>query len=78
VGNRIFPEKITLLLYAGRETSSHLFSGADGLSRNPHGQKNVAIDQTEAVEMIILANCLFKIVVIRHGALVVRTMGITQ
>ncbi len=62
---------------AERIALSNLFSGAYGLYRNPHGHRNVDIDQTEAVEMIILASHLFKIVEIRHGALAARIMHIS-
>ncbi|MGA2911885.1 MAG: TIGR02391 family protein [Methanoregula sp.] len=57
------PERLTL---------QHLFVGALGSYKNPHSHRNVSIDQNEAVEIIILASHLFKIVETRHGALVAR------
>ena len=61
---------------AERTALSNFFSGAFGLYRNPHGHRNVAVSQTEAVEMIILASHLFSIVEIRHGASVAGNMHI--
>lgn len=47
---------------AEREALSHLFAGAIGSYKNPHSHRNVTIDPTEAVEMIMLASHLLKII----------------
>jgi uncharacterized protein (TIGR02391 family) len=49
-------------LPAEREALSHLFTGAIGSYKNPHSHRNVALDASEAVEMIILASHLLNIV----------------
>ncbi|MFC1523651.1 TIGR02391 family protein [Thermodesulfobacteriota bacterium] len=47
---------------AEREALAHLFAGAIGSYKNPHSHRSVEIDSEEAVEMIILASHLLKIV----------------
>lgn len=47
---------------AEREALAHLFSGAIGCYKNPHSHRNVALEAEEAVEMIVLASHLLKIV----------------
>lgn len=46
-----------------REALAHLFAGAIGSYKNPHSHRTVSItDPTEAVEMIMLASHLLKII----------------
>jgi uncharacterized protein (TIGR02391 family) len=49
-------------LPAEREALSNLFAGAIGSYKNPHSHRNVAIEAEEAVEMLMLASHLLRIV----------------
>lgn len=57
---------------AEREALGHLFAGAIGSYKNPHSHRNVTMGPEDAVEMVMLASHLLKIVDTRHGALVAR------
>jgi uncharacterized protein (TIGR02391 family) len=52
----------TNLQRAERDALAHLFAGAIGSYKNPNSHRQVSIDAEEAVEMIILASHLLKIV----------------
>ena len=53
---------------AEREALAHLFAGAIGSYKNPHhSHRNVSITAEEAVELILLANHLLRIVDSRVG-----------
>ena len=62
---------------AERQALAHLFAGAIGSYKNPHSHRNVVIGAEDAVEMIMLASHLIKIVNTRHGAMVARTLAQT-
>ena len=47
---------------AEREATLHLFSGAIGLYKNPHSHRNVPVRVEEAVEIIMFASHLLRIV----------------
>ena len=45
-----------------REATAHLFAGAIGLYKNPHSHRNVPVTAEEAVEIIMFASHLLRIV----------------
>lgn len=45
-----------------REATAHLFAGAIGLYKNPHSHRNVSVTAEEAVEIIMFASHLLRIV----------------
>ena len=47
---------------AERQATSHLFAAAIGLYKNPHSHRNVPVTAEEAVELIIFASHLLRIV----------------
>ena len=49
-------------LEAEREATAHLFAGAIGLYKNPYSHRNVPITAEEAVEIILFASHLLRII----------------
>jgi uncharacterized protein (TIGR02391 family) len=47
---------------AEREAVAHLFAGAIGSRKNPHSHRNVSVSAIEAVELILFASHLLRIV----------------
>lgn len=50
------------LVVSEKQALGHLFAGAIALYKNPHSHRNVQVDAPEAVELIMLASHLMKIV----------------